>query len=566
MPTPNRSLLLLLVAALPAAAEELTPSDLVKVAPENGVPKVGPFKPTWCDAVDSKNVSPRALGRQTDGRYLWDSFSQAAKFTCSLPDDPTYQEQLGYYMQRWANMTGASKEQIAELIALRVDDDKWEAQVDATCAKLPQVSEEDGPRPIRLRKMERAVLGCDGRSVPQHLQGSAMWDNEDTWAFDRGAAVPSQLAGLYRVIACQPTEDEISLYALTRWAKCRKDLELLDEAKLLAELAAAGHNDYARLMALQALSSVRLEAKLADAKLDATAAKDPEMKAVLVDAPAKGWDAWVAAYEANKAAVDAAWAHEDLVNGPRLSAAKGCMAKASANLKLARGKKPAATPEDLAAAVTSGVGPIFLDQLVTCLKAEGKTMPADALRRLVEWGMPGRGPRTAAQVAMGEATAKVLADRPKFPITADMVRVDGWAPQGGAVGYGHRQLPSAQYAGVVKTVKKEGDRVTVTFQTVKWKEKERECTQTNRILQWRPDGTPLYAENCRYTGRVVEQSSTADPFFTVSALAAAIKPGVFVTYNSGVERVGNVFEGVPVAVWSSKEKTSLLAFMGVEAK
>lgn len=549
-----------------AFAQELVASDLVKVKPAEGLPAVGPFTPTWCDEVDSKE--PRALARAADGKYLWDSFPQAAKFTCAAAEGALAKEQLGYYMQRWVNDTGATKEQVAEFIALRVDDEKWDAQVKATCdEKVPEADAEAGPREKRLRKMEREVLGCATRSTPVHLQGPVRWDAEDTWAFDRSPELASQITGLYRAATCLPADaNAITMSELTHWAQCRKDLEQLDEAKLLAELKAAGHNDYARIIAQQALANARLYARITNAKFEAAVAKDPDVKSVLVDAPAKAWDGWVSAATTNKQAVDAARAFEDLVNGPRLSAAKGCLPKVSQHLKLAHAKRPAATPDDVAASVNSGIGPVLLDHLIRCLEVEGKQLPAYALSRFVEWGMPGRGPRTAVQVAMADVTAKLLADRPKFAITADMVRVDGWAPQGGTVGRGHRKLPSAQYAGEVKSVKKEGDRLMVTFKTVKWKEKERECTQTNRILQWRPDGTPLYMENCRYTGRIVEQSSTADPFFTTTLFGAELKPGAFVTYNSGTERVGNVFEGVPVAVWSSKEKTTLLAFMGIEAK
>ena len=40
-----------LLAPATAAAQRMTMADVVKVAPENGMPAVGKWKPTWCDAV-----------------------------------------------------------------------------------------------------------------------------------------------------------------------------------------------------------------------------------------------------------------------------------------------------------------------------------------------------------------------------------------------------------------------------------------------------------------------------------------------------------------------------------
>ena len=543
-----------------ARAERMTAADIVKVPAEPGAPTVGPFKPTWCDAMTS-DISFHALAQATKGEYIWDQLPKAVTFACAEPDSPVFHQQIGMYMQRWANLTGASAAQLGEFLALRADAAKWDAQHDATCTKLEPL--EDAPaRDIKFREMERKVMGC-GPNAPMHLNGPEMMDREGFWHLDRKAELPSQLVGLYRMLTCFPG-DKPGMWDLSRWAVCRLDLATLDPAKLEKELKAGGFNDYARIIALQAMSTAKLEATRLEAAFQAKIAKDAEFKAVLVDAPKKGWSDWEAGYAAQRSAIDAAWAYEDKFYGTRKSAAKGCLASVENHLQLATGTRTGKTTEGVGLAATSGVGPILLEQLRQCHAAEGNAAAVAAVSQLIAWGQPVRGPRTAALVAMSAAAVAVLDDRPKFEITGDMMKIDLVSP--GELGQGHRLMGSTQYAGEVKAVTKKGDRVFVTFKTVSWTENERECTPTGQILQWRPDGTPLYGENCRYTGKKLKLSSTAEPFWTVASHAAGIKPGVFVKYSTGTERVDDVFDGIAGEVWKTKEQKVLIAALGVLTK
>ncbi|MEZ4403653.1 MAG: hypothetical protein R3B06_26755 [Kofleriaceae bacterium] len=550
------------LVATPPAQAQVTASNLVKVAPENGVPAVGPVKPTWCDEVGANQTG---LHHATANDNLWSYFDRAAGMTCQDPDDPLFQQQVGYYLQRWANVTGATTAQLREFLALRVGD--WDAQRDAACAAVPAL-EEGTARAIVFRKHEREVLGCDG-NPPHHIGGSRGLDGTATWHFDRTAEVPSQVAAIHHIQSCLTSDREVRMYHLVRWAVCRLDLPQLDDAKLAAEIKAAGYNDYARIITTQAMSTVRLEARRMEQIFLAKAQQDPELKAVLIDAPARGWKAWEAAVAAQRPAVEAAWAYEDKFYGPRVSAAKGCLDAVQDHLRLARSTRAGKTRAELLTAATAGVGPIFLEQLRQCYTVEGAAGGAQAVATMIQWGPPVRGPRTAAHVAMSAAAATVVADRPGFPIDGTILNLDVTSP--GAMGNNVDNFGQPQQGGEVKSVTRRDGKVFITFKSTTWTEAERRCTPTNRILQWRPDGTPVYGETCRATGRKVAHTDTVQPIWILPAFAAGIKPGVFLLYrDSGDYFIGPdnrpQFGGYPVEVWKNKDQKQLIAAVGLEAK
>jgi hypothetical protein len=555
-----------LLAPATAAAQRMTMADVVKVAPENGMPAVGKWKPTWCDAVgdDGTGGGFRSLVRHTEGRYLWDSFAQAAERTCTDPDNEAFQAQVGMYMQRWVNDTGASAKQIAEFITLRVDKDKWEAQNKATCEKLPPI-EEGSDRLKTLRRYELRVLGCStfgDPTTPRHLAVEGVSADADLWTFDRGEQPESQVLAIGRLINCFGY-DKIGPHQLAGWAVCRLEVPQLDQGKLEAELKAAGHNDFARIIASQAMAYVKMRGREYEAAAQAAMGKDPDVK-VLFDAAEAGWKQWQADYAAARPAMDAAMAYEEKFYGLRKSAAKGCFAGLGGLLKGVMAGRKGASIEEVMTIATSGVGPVMLEHLTACMSADlppgvgGEAVPIYMLKEMLAWGPPARGPRVAAQVALSKAAATIAADRTGFAYGNDVASVDARSPLAGRTFA--RTMPRIDQSGEVASLKVEGDKVKVTFKPVKFKDKEMSCTETSKIIMWSGDGTPIYARNCRYTGRTVVRDLTAQPFWTYKHFAGGIKKGVVVKYFSGVYE-----EGYPVEVWSKDGKT-LLAVMGLEAK
>lgn len=562
------ALLLLSLGATAAHADRMTTKDIVKVAPENGMPAVGPIKPTWCDAVGDDNGSGgwTSLVRHSDTTSnrtssVWDSRVNGIRSTCHDPDNPAFQAQVGMYVQRWVNETGASPQLLASYFKL-VAEKKEEALGKATCEKIPPV-EEGSARDKELRRMELHVLGCSNAgdfSLPVHI-GLNRRDLFTAWHFDRTEAPPSQVIGLGRVLHCVTPEKPVPS-DLARWAVCRMELAQLDAARIDAELKAAGHNELARNYAQQAFATATMLGRVLDKELAAATAKDPDVKTV-VDAAAAGWKQWVADYAANKALVDAAIAYEDKFEGIRKSAAKNCLPSLTGTLGqiATRGK---GTVEEVLRTAVSGLNPIVISHLQRCMESDvtpkyGRNLTALMLQLALEWGAPTRGPRTAAAVAMSKAAATIAADRTSFPWKPTDVGVSApWATHKSELGHVDRE-------GEVASMKADGDKIVVTFKTVKFKEQEQFCQDTNKIVMWSADGTPIYARNCKYTGRVVTRDLTAEPFWMWKHVAGGITKGTVVKVIGGGLIAGVPDEGYPVEVWS-KDGKKLLGVMGLEVK
>jgi hypothetical protein len=89
----------------------------------------------------------------------------------------------------------------------------------------------------------------------------------------------------------------------------------------------------------------------------------------------------------------------------------------------------------------------------------------------------------------------------------------------------------------------------------------RSCVETNRILQFRADGSPLYYQKCKDTG-MVTVDTTAVGITVPSEWADGIVPGAAVEFEAGF---GNnaARPGLPVAVYADKSKKKLVNFYGL---
>ena len=215
----------------------------------------------------------------------------------------------------------------------------------------------------------------------------------------------------------------------------------------------------------------------------------------------------------------------------------------------------------LLASATSPVGAVLLERLRACNVAEGRPEAARMLETVIRWGFPRRGPRFYAALALTEAVVKAKEKRATFPIPPAASRFDSRAPV--TIGEHNVDL-GAQYSGTVAKVTTKGPRVFVTFKTEKHTQDERECHETQHIVMFRPDGSPLYETLCKLTGRKVQSSSTSDPFWVWAPQAAGISAGTVVRYNGGTTLVDGVTNGVPVEVSAAGGK-KLLAAMGLSA-
>lgn len=554
-----------------------------KVAVAPGVPTVGKFKAPWCKGPKTdvsytaaavvrliKGVTEPGGTRDPDPLDIFGTSATGAPSMCLDPDDARFQDLMGAYVQVHVNATGASAEDVGAYLAVMADEERSKQLNAETCAKV-QPDDEASGRERALGRMTSAVLGCShykGQTeTPLFIDNRERLGNEDypLWHLDRAAAPPSQIAALYRVLRCTANGSPDDLYAVVDYAACRADARALDRKKLDAELKAGGYNEHARSIAVLSLARAKLRAGAFETALQKLAAKDEEYKEVLLDAPARAWKQWTSAADEAKDALAAAHAYEDRFNGPRRSAAKGCLADAHKALRAYVARHGGNSRAEVLGAATDAIGGVLLEQVRSCNELEGQDAVVAELEQVVRWGKPRRGPRYAVHVAMIEAVARIASDRPKFPITGEMVGFDSNGPV--PSGLGHQSEWNHDHAGTVARVEKKGDLVYITFKTERWKEDEYECKDGHRIVMFDAHGTPIYERSCRKTGRKVERSSTAEPFFTTADNAFGIAAGTFVKYRTGAERDGDEFwKGVAGEVWSSKEQTKLIAVAGLPAK
>jgi hypothetical protein len=219
--------------------------------------------------------------------------------------------------------------------------------------------------------------------------------------------------------------------------------------------------------------------------------------------------------------------------------------------------------EDVVTRATSGIGPILLEQMASCVRADvtgkysGDVMAVGMLLEVIRWGQPVRGPRLAAMTEMSKTAATISADRTGFAYNEKVIYISARSPI--AERHFIRQMPRIDQEGQVAAVKINGNEATIEFKKVTFKERESSCSETSKIIMW-SGGTPIYERNCKYTGNVVTRDITAPAFTTYKHFLAGIKPGVVVKYQEGTPG-----EGFPVEVWSKDGKT-LLAVMGMPAQ
>lgn len=113
---------------------------------------------------------------------------------------------------------------------------------------------------------------------------------------------------------------------------------------------------------------------------------------------------------------------------------------------------------------------------------------------------PSRGMRAAAYYAAVEAFGPIKADREKFPIEKkdlsqalqlenDLIK--GAYDHKSASKYDAMGWVGDQGSGTVKSTKKIKEGLEVTFVQTKQQFMGHSCTETNRIVQFRTDGSPM---------------------------------------------------------------------------
>jgi len=530
---------------------------------------VGRFRAPWCKESPDDSAG-RLEGEVRDAiageDRLLGSEPQLAMLLCIDPEDPRFQDLSGAYVQQLVNESGGTVAEVTAYLALW-GTQTYQALNVETCSKHKL---EDGAseRASAIASLENPALGCDRYShdggPPLFLGGSDTESKHGLWHLDRYAAPPSQLSQLALLSNCLNSGEDFDMWALVNYGLCRPMIATMDDQALAAELTAAGYNAQARATAALSMSNLRMRLALTETKLQQRIGKDADLREILLDAPQRGWNQWVEAYQRERAAVDAAYAYEDVLDGTSISATKGCLPAAAAAFYGYLGKRAPSTRAAVLAAATDPVGGILATRLRACLTIEGVSPAAALFESIITNGSPRRGPRFAAVVEMRSALAKVLTDRTRFAIEPSMplLQLDGPVP----VGFNRGESFDTQEGGVVAKVETRGDETFVTFKVEKWLEDEYLCKETNKIISISNNGDVIYERNCHATGNKRPMTSQAYSIRIPSVMSANVTPGNFVRFWIAPARDDGFFSAAPLDVWTDKKATKLLAFAGVATK
>jgi hypothetical protein len=177
-----------------------------------------------------------------------------------------------------------------------------------------------------------------------------------------------------------------------------------------------------------------------------------------------------------------------------------------------------------------------------------------------------RGPRVAAYYAALDALGKIADDRPKFPIhPREFYFFKNNALYSNAFAEVVKDRSGIGYVGdsgkgIVKSIKRGAKGAEIVFATEKHTEIGRSCVETNHILTFRADGSPLYYQKCHDTGPITV-NDTAGAITVPAEWAEGIAVGSAVEFAAAIGKPP-ARAGLPKAVYSDKSKKKLTNFLG----
>jgi hypothetical protein len=552
---------------------ESLPSQLKPVTPDPGRNTASVRPPPWCDGVADVSFTVSSIPRMIEAgtRYsneldpLWD----AARATCKWGKEPAVQQAAAIIEQIWINKTGLREPQAVESIKLRLDKDKLEADKQRLCGALT-VSDEIEGEDKAFMAARRGLFGC-GDKQPLWVQTDIRIPDDVPSFLDASPGDPDELVRLAWVLkqSSYIFRERGSYFdrALVGYITDQIDFKALAPEAALKQLDAEPYknNRWARMVVLESTGRAAL-AVAAIAEEVKKKASDADWRELLIGGPVRGVTGWNKEAAQHKEALQRSNEFEKKFWGPSRKAMKGCWPTLRKDFvgvaKTLEHHNVAEFKESLSAPLAS----LLFSRLAACAAVDGNGELATRLLRVDRDLRYSRGPRTAAFFGAFDTLETIVADRTKFPIRPqDLPR------------YGNRELDeqasrmtktdmksSFNYGsgkGIVKSVKKGAGGVAVTFSTEKHQEMGRSCVETNRILQFRADGSPLYYQKCKDTG-MVTVDTTAVGITVPSEWADGIVPGAAVEFEAGF---GNnaARPGLPVAVYADKSKKKLVNFYGL---
>jgi hypothetical protein len=547
------------------------PNELPKVAPRPGRETAAPRAPQWCSVVKpaTGRPTPSGLARSLQAMVKsdWRGIFGAAELTCVWPQEPAIHQAVAAIEQTWINMTALPAAQAVETFEARLDADKFKTDKAQLCDQLV-VSDEVGGAEKSFMGARRVLFGCAKKGYADH---NALWYGagaklpEDLVAFlDQSAQPVDELARLAWIVdRARPALGQLDDQKLLGYVIDQYDYKALSaqKVKALADTAPYKGNSYARAVIVESLGYAQAGVAAFEAAVEQKAS-DADWKELLIGAPQRGIADFEAKAKQHEQALARSNDFEAKFWGPSRKALEGCWAGLRKDYIGVLQTLERKDINQVKQAMSDPVASLLLSRLAACAAAGGDKSYAYKLLDVARKTRYARGPRLAAYYAGVDALSKILADRTKFPVTPR----DFWFKTSNAlVDQASKLVSNPSYftdseKGTVKAIKKTGDKVHVTWVTVKHQEMGYECTDTNRIFDFTADGRPSYYRNCRATG-MVTVDDTPNGIVVPAAFADGLAVGAAVEFD-GEPGNSHTRAGIPTAVFSDKSKKKLVSAYG----
>ena len=552
--------------------------ELKQTPPRAGVDQAGPAsgaRPAWCGALTAPPENG-GLSAHLDQYYdaperRFDHIIAAAKSLCKNDTaHPVIKRATQEIVQIYMNAYGLSAPDAVEALVLTTKEGAREEGEKATCKAL-EIDGEVGGAERAFIVAKRLLFGCNVETSISLVSGGTMeaavpWLDSSAKPFDelvRLSFVSTEADAIVRSLKYGERE---GMKTLTHYAIGQFDFKALDAKAALHALdndPALKGNQYARVVVKETLGQTRLALLEVEAVVKKKTEKDPDWKEILITAPQKGYNDYLAASAKYKAELQRSAEIEQTLFGASRKAAAGCQKTLKTDLVGVLKPLKKDTLKDFIDAVNAHpVAGLLIRRLQACIAVDGHPDAAREMRRIEHGIRVLRGPRQAAYYATTDAIAKIKADRDKFPLEAGDVEVHrtdildkltfDLAKGGSSTAFG-----VWDGTGVVKTVKKTKDGVYVVFAKDKQERYiESDCTTTNRIVTWDHDGRPIYYRKCK--GGVQKVDVSPDPINVPADLAEGVAPGrtvVFGVSNSADQRIS-----MPFLIYKDKKGKGLVTF------
>jgi hypothetical protein len=528
--------------------------SLVHPAPGPGLDRASSGPPRWCPGGPVKDIKwPSAVAselqqyRANKQPLLQPNLVSAAAAVCTY-NAPGYQRAATEILQYWINETGLSEADAVASLAARIDPDAWQADHDQVCHALrsgdPHDKEQNELVEARVR-----LFGCDGTShsigvgwmiaPSQGLFG--LYPFLDRGAMERDRDEIVRLAYLSTEINLMLDPRQADHPMIARYAIVQYDLHELAPGQAIRQLDAPPYQGsrFARTVVVETIAHTKLTA----AKLEtavASRARDPHWNELLVTAPQRASDAWLAAADRHRDVL----ARSDAITAAIKAsdeAARGCEATLRRDLApiVKSLVKPGANgPDQVWARLASDpVLGLLVRRLAACIEFAGDRRSGEMLQVLAATLGVFRGPRAAAYAAATRIHG----------VPADALRE---LPEvGPRTGDGLGELTRGQ-TGVVQSVTPAGKdgAVKLTFVPQLSQHTVQSCRETNKVDKVRTDGTVVYRQVCHAAGTAWGDEAPK-PFTVPASCRAGLAKGRTVQVN---------FDG-PGMVFTDKSKKHLVA-------